>query len=118
MSRSNKIIGSRGEQLAAKFLTINGFEIIERNFRHGHGEIDLIAKKGKLIVFCEVKTRRTETYGPGELAVDHRKQKKIRMVAEAYVSSRDLEDYEFRFDVVVVEPRGKTSRIRVIEDAF
>ncbi len=114
----NKIVGKKGEQLAASFLSRNGFEILERNFRYGHGEIDLIVRKEKLIVFCEVKARRTETYGPGESAVDERKQTRIRKVAEAYVEARELEGYEFRFDVIVVELKGKTSRIRVIENAF
>ncbi|MCL5020785.1 MAG: YraN family protein [Bacteroidetes bacterium] len=118
MSRLNKTVGDKGEQTAADFLSKNGFEILERNFRHNHYEIDLIVRKENLIVFCEVKTRRSDTYGPGEFAVDRKKQERIRKVAEAYVFLRELEEYEFRFDVVVVEPRGKTSKIRVIEDAF
>jgi len=115
---SNKLIGSRGESLAASFLERRGFEILEKNFRYGHGEIDLIARKENLVVFCEVKTRRSRAYGAGEEAVDLRKQSQIRLVAEGYISKRNLALSEFRFDVIVVEIKGNTTTIRLIEDAF
>ncbi|HUI31434.1 MAG TPA: YraN family protein [Candidatus Acidoferrales bacterium] len=115
---SNKLVGARGENLAAEFLSRHGFEIVERNFRYGHGEIDIIVRRGKLISFCEVKTRTGDTYGTGEEAVNSEKQDQIRKVAEGYIAERNLEDYEFRFDVVVVEIRRSETRIRVIENAF
>jgi len=113
-----KLLGTKGEKLAADFLCRQGFEIIDRNFRFDRGEIDIIARKGKLIIFCEVKTRTTSTFGKGEEAVDYRKQQQIRKVAEGYISEKKLDDYDFRFDVVVVEIKRESTKIRVIEDAF
>ena len=115
---SRKVLGAKGERMAAEFLRRRGFEIIERNFRFNRGEIDLIARKGKLIVFCEVKTRRSSTFGSGEEAVDERKQDQIRKVAEGYIAERDIEGSDFRFDVLVIEMHGKSTRIRSIENAF
>jgi len=113
-----KILGAKGEKLAADFLERLGFEVINRNFRFERGEIDIIARKGKLIIFCEVKTRTSSVYGKGEEAVDLRKQKQIRKVAEGYILERELDDYEFRFDVVVVEIERSETKIRIIENAF
>ncbi len=115
---SKKALGTRGEEIAADFLQRQGFEVIERNFRYERGEIDIIARKGNLITFCEVKTRTSDVYGGGEDAVDLRKQQQIRKVAEGYINDRSLEDYEFRFDVVVVEIKRGSTKIRAIQNAF
>ena len=114
----SKALGNRGERLAAEFLQRTGYEIIERNFRHARAEIDLIARKENLIVFCEVKTRKSNAYGTGEEAVDPRKQAQIRKAAEGYISGKELDNCEFRFDVIVVEIGSGSTSIRVIEDAF
>jgi putative endonuclease len=113
-----KSLGTKGEHLAAEFLRRHGFEIIARNFRYDRGEIDIIAGKEKLISFCEVKTRTSTAYGSGEDAVDTRKQRQIRKVAEGFISERELDGYDFRFDVVVVDIRKKETTIRLIENAF
>ncbi len=114
----NKVLGAKGEKLAADFLERNGFEVTEKNFRYDRGEIDIVARKGKLITFCEVKTRTNSAYGGGENAVDYRKQQQIRKVAEGYIAERELNDYDFRFDVIVVEIRRGSTVIRIIENAF
>jgi len=113
-----KLLGAKGEKLAADFLCHHGFEIIDRNFRYGRGEIDIVARKDRLIIFCEVKTRTSSTFGKGEDAVDGRKQQQIRKVAEGYISEKKLDNFDFRFDVVVVEINRGSTKIRVIEDAF
>ncbi len=115
---SNKVLGAKGEQLAVEFLRRQGYEIIARNFRYDRGEIDIIVKKDKLISFCEVKTRTSNAYGTGESAVDSRKQEQIRKVAEGYIEEQGLDDYDFRFDVLVVEIKRNETRIRIIENAF
>lgn len=104
--------------MAAEFLQRQGYEIVSRNFRFGHGELDIIVKKGRLISFCEVKTRRTDTFGSGEDAVNLKKQAQIRRVAESFIASREFEGYEYRFDVIVVEIGRNQTRIRLIENAF
>lgn len=113
-----KALGAKGERLAADFLSRQGYEIIAKNFRYERGEIDIIAKKGELISFCEVKTRTSSAYGSGEDAVNSRKQKQIRKVAEGFISERAFAGYDFRFDVVVVEVRRNETKIRMIENAF
>jgi putative endonuclease len=119
-----KELGSKGEQLAADFLIKQGYEIVARNFRYDRGEIDIVAKKGGLLSFCEVKTRKTNKFGAGEDAVNLRKQTQLRKVAEGFIAEQAAvresfaEEYEFRFDVVVVEISQKQSRIRFIENAF
>ncbi len=114
----SKALGDRGELLAADFMSRHGYEIVERNFRYNRAEIDLIARKGDMIVFCEVKTRKSNAYGTGEEAVDSKKQNQIRKAADGYVYARGIENLEFRFDVIVVDVREKTTSIRHIEDAF
>ncbi|MCL4511336.1 MAG: YraN family protein [Bacteroidetes bacterium] len=120
----NKVLGAKGEQLAAEFMSRRGYEVVEKNFKYDRGEIDIIARKGNLIVFCEVKTRTNNAYGGGENAVDSRKQEQIRKVAEGYIAERNLsagslgEDFDFRFDVIVVEMSSSSTKIRVIENAF
>ncbi len=114
----SRALGDKGEDLAADFLERNGYEIIARNYRYERAEIDLIAQKGNLVTFCEVKTRRSNVFGTGEEAVDLRKQGQIRKAAEGYVSIKELENREFRFDVIVVDLRSHSTSIRLIEDAF
>lgn len=114
----SKILGTKGERLAEEFLRKNGYEILERNFRYDRAEIDLIVRKENTVVFCEVKTRKSDVFGVGEDAVDPKKRNQIRKAAEGYIAGRGLEDNEFRFDVIVVDVAGYSTRIRVIEDAF
>ncbi len=114
----NRILGARGEQMAADFLKRSGYEILERNFKYDRAEIDLIARKENIVVFCEVKTRKSNTYGGGEDAVDSRKQAQIRKAAEGFLVERELDDCDFRFDVIVVEVRTNSTKIRIIQDAF
>lgn len=114
----SKILGNKGEHLAAEFMTRGGYEVIAKNFRFNRAEIDLVARKENLVVFCEVKTRKSNTFGTGEEAVDTRKQDQIRKAAEGFVSERKMDNCEFRFDIIVVDIREKTTMIRAIEDAF
>ncbi len=113
--------GKLGETAAAEFLEKKGWRIVERNWRAGRGEIDIIAwANEKLLVFVEVKTRTGEGAGFGgpEQAVDARKQELLARAAGAYMESIDYE-WEIRFDVVAVILRnGKVLEIRHVEDAF
>jgi|YelNatPaOPRAMG01_1025707.scaffolds.fasta_scaffold01508_15 putative endonuclease len=112
-------VGALGENLAEKFLQRNGYEIINRNYRYGHLEIDIIAKKDNVISFVEVKTRKSHSFGNGEESVNERKQKHIRKVAEDFIARHEIENnIDFRFDVIVIEMSRNTTRIRMIENAF
>lgn len=93
--------GKEGEELAAKFLEAKGFVILERNFRHGRGEIDLIAQCGSLLVFVEVKRRRSSRYGYPEEAVHQAKRNRLRLAAEAYLLQKNWIG-PIRFDVIAL----------------
>ncbi|NPA40319.1 MAG: YraN family protein [Thermodesulfobacteria bacterium] len=103
---SSIIKGNYGEKLAESYLRKKGFEIIERNYRLKFGEVDLIAKKKKLLVFVEVKSDFSNKEFGAEEKVDFKKQQKILRVARYYILKnpnlmKKIE--EIRFDVIVVK---------------
>jgi Predicted endonuclease distantly related to archaeal Holliday junction resolvase len=116
MAEHNEL-GKMGEDIAAKYLFEKGYEIVTRNWHHGHEEIDIVAKDGDMLVIVEVKTRKTDEFGDPDLAVTKGKQRSVIRTADAYVIEHDL-DVETRFDIVsVVMAQGKIE-IEHIEDAF
>jgi putative endonuclease len=118
MSLTGKHTGKRGEELAAAHLAEAGYRIIERNHRSVFGEIDIVAEEGETLVFVEVKCRRSDAYGPPELAVGHEKQKKISRIALQYLSEHRLCQRPARFDVVAVKLLPEGARIELIRNAF
>jgi len=115
----NAGIGNRGEELAAAFLERNGLKIVERNFRCKGGEVDIIARDGKTIVFIEVKSRRTLTYGVPQLAVTPFKQRQISKAALTWLSKNRLHDTPARFDVIAILLENSYShQIEHIRNAF
>ena len=94
--------GKMGEDIAANYLTKNNYKIIERNFRCKQGEIEIIAKERDEIVFVEVKTRSSCTYGRPSEAVNENKQKHITKAAKYYIYLNKLENYYIRIDVIEV----------------
>jgi putative endonuclease len=110
--------GKRGEEDARRFLESRGHRILERNFRAERGEIDLITMDGSVLVFVEVKAGRPGKFGEPEDRVDARKQKQIGKVALAYLTEKNIEDANCRFDVVSVSQKDGKKTIRHIEDAF
>lgn len=109
--------GKQGEAEAARYLREQGYEIIARNYRYQHAEIDLIAKKAKLLVFVEVKTRSNLSYGNPEEFVSYTKAKLVMKAAEHYVFSTDWL-HDVRFDILAVTLAGDEIRVKHIEDAF
>lgn len=96
---TTKEIGDFGETAACQYLEKNGCSVLKRNYHCRTGEIDIIAKDGETIVFCEVKTRLSKAFGtPGEF-VDYKKQEKIIKTALYYLGRDDI---DMRFDVVEV----------------
>jgi putative endonuclease len=92
--------GQQYEKLAAKFLTENGHEIIEKNWRAGRREIDLIAVKDKTVVFVEVKGATSQKFGHPSERVDTKKQDNLIKAAEQYIIAKDLDGYDYRFDLI------------------
>ncbi|HSL89064.1 MAG TPA: YraN family protein [Ignavibacteriaceae bacterium] len=101
---NKKTIGQEGEDIAADYLVNNGFEMITRNYRYGHGEIDIIAKdkSNDYLVFVEVKTRKNLEYGEPEYAITKSKVKQLKKIAESYVYEKDIKEVECRFDVIAI----------------
>jgi len=92
--------GREYEKLAEKYLTDNGYEILERSWQAGHKEIDLIARKDNLVVFVEVKSARTGKFGHPAEWIDRRKQNNIITAAEQYIADHTLPNCDFRVDVI------------------
>lgn len=109
--------GQQGEAEAVRYLQDKGYEIRTRNYRHQHAEIDLVAQKGKLLVFVEVKTRTNVSYGNPEEFVNYTKAKLVMRAAEQYIFAHNWQ-HDVRFDIVAVTLAGNELRIRHIEDAF
>lgn len=116
---NKKELGAQGENLAAKYLTCHGYELIEKNYRCPFGEIDIIARRADIIVFIEVKTRQSMKFGrPGE-AVNYYKQQKIIKTAQWYIHSSQLDRLHFRFDVLEIlrTPAGQAT-VNHVRNAF
>ncbi len=117
--RNLKTVGSRYEQEAAAFLSKSGLTVIEQNYRCRAGEIDIIAREGQTLVFCEVKYRYDSGAGDPAAAVDGRKQQTIFRVAQWYMQKCRLpEDTPCRFDVIAMTGVGEDLKIRWIPNAF
>jgi putative endonuclease len=109
--------GSKGEQLATDFLENNGYKILEKNWRSGRYEIDIIAEEKNILVFVEVKTRTTDYYGYPEESVNKTKQDHILQAAEDYVIQHNI-NKEIRFDIVSIIINGNIQKIYHVVDAI
>jgi putative endonuclease len=115
-----KATGHEGEDEACRFVTNLGYRIIKRNFTYGRvGEIDIVAMDGEQLVFIEVKARTNNlSYGKPEDAVDWRKQKQLKRVAEGYYHINKITDQACRFDVIAVDKSSGAVDIRHQKTAF
>ena len=101
MSATNEL-GRRGEEIAAAYLTRAGARVLDRNWRCREGELDIVAREGTALVFCEVKTRRGTGFGHPVEAVDRSKQRRLRVLAQRWLAAHDEHAPDLRFDVVGV----------------
>jgi putative endonuclease len=122
-----RALGALGERLACSHLTARGFEILERNFRTRHGELDVVAASGRYLVFCEVKTRVSRR--PGGVfapltAVGPAKRLRLRRMAREWLAARGgslrTRPREIRFDAlgVTLTPDGRLLGLEHLEAAF
>ena len=112
-------LGRDGENYALGYLENKGMKRIVRNFRSGHGEVDLIVQDGKELVFVGVGARRNRRYGEPIAAVTKYKQEHIRYTARIFLLSRGIGGRRIRFDVVeVMMENGREKKIRHIKNAF
>ena len=110
--------GKRSERLAAEYLKLKGYRILETNYRSHSGEIDIIAREKKTIVFVEVKARSSRRFGSPKGAVTPAKQRKISMAALEYLKNTDQAGARARFDVVAIDTAAGTPTIEVVKNAF
>lgn len=118
MVNNRQQFGRESEALAAKVLKKTGYKILTRNYRNTIGEIDIIARDRKTIVFVEVKARRSALYGSPKLAVTSQKKRKISMVALAYLKSTGQPAAKARFDVVAISFGDGEPEVEIIKNAF
>ncbi len=117
----NNIAGAWGEAIAAEYLTKKKYTLLAHSYRSRFGEIDLIARTGRFLVFVEVKLRKSASFAAAREFVDIRKQERIRTTAAFYLSENPTE-LQPRFDVIeIYAPDGVETRkpqINHLEDAF
>jgi putative endonuclease len=129
MTDPRRRLGARGEELAARHLEARGFEVVERNFRTRYGELDVVARDARFLVFCEVKTRIVsraagvqDVLGPFA-AIGPRKQRQVRAMAREWLSQCGLDGArppELRFDAIGVsfDATGRLLSLEHLEAAF
>jgi putative transposase len=111
-------LGDAGEDLAAAALKQQGYKVLERNYACPLGEIDLIARQGKYLVFVEVKTRKSARFGSPQEAVHAAKQARLRRLADYYLKQKRLHAAMVRFDVVAITLAESQPRVEIFQNAF
>jgi putative endonuclease len=119
VTREPRRFGQDAEWEAERYLRRKGYRILQRNVRSPRGELDLVTANGDVLVFVEVKARRTAAYGGASHAVDGRKQARLIRLAADYLAHHRLRTQSCRFDVVLLKSGGsRPAEIEHIENAF
>ena len=114
MTSTRRALGSSGEDAAAAWYEANGYQVVARNWRCRLGELDLVARRGRTVVFCEVKTRSSLAFGAPVEAVTRTKQVRLRALAARWLEESPTPAAEIRFDVVSV----LAGKLEVLQGAF
>jgi putative endonuclease len=117
---ARRALGAAGEDVVARWYTDAGYRVLDRNWRCREGELDLVVARPGFLVFCEVKTRRSNAFGTPAEAVTITKQRRLRTLAARWLAEHPgARARELRFDVAsVLAVRGSVPVIDVIEGAF
>lgn len=120
MKAYNKDIGNYGENLAIEFIKSKSYKILEQNYTNRYGEIDIIALKDDLLVFIEVKSRYSTSFGNPLEAVTYSKQKRIYKLSSYYILLNNYNNFNVRFDVIEIlfNTLNQTYMLNHMEDAF
>ena len=118
MSAARQALGELGERIAERWLRERGWRVMQRRFRTGHRDIDLVVEREGMVAFVEVKARRGDLFGDPVAAVNWRKQKELGRSARVWVARHGREGESYRFDVVGVLVQGASVRVRHVEGAF
>ena len=120
MKKYNKEIGTYGENIAKDFLITNGYKILDMNYRNKHGEIDIICKLNNIIIFCEIKSRYTNSFGSPIESVTYYKQKQIINLSQFYIIRNKLFNYDIRYDIIeiILNNINASYTLNHVKDAF
>jgi putative endonuclease len=118
MSAARQAFGELGERIAERWLLRRGWRVVQRRFRSGHRDIDLVVERDGTVAFVEVKARKGAEFGGPLQAVNHRKRKQLERSAMVWVDRHGREAESYRFDVVGVLVNGAEVRVCHIENAF
>jgi len=118
MTDRKQKIGKMGESIAVRYLKKQGYRIVEQNYRSKVGEIDIIAREKQSLVFVEVKTRSSGSFGSPKWAITPKKQKAISMAALYYLKMTNQNNVDARFDVVSILLQGEDTQIELVRNAF
>jgi putative endonuclease len=118
MSAATQEFGELGERIAERWLRRNGWRLVQRRFRNGHRDIDLIVERDDTVVFVEVKARRGAQFGDPVEAVNWSKQKELARSASVWIDRHGRPAESYRFDVVGVLVEGERVRVRHVPNAF
>jgi putative endonuclease len=111
MTSQRQAIGAYGERLASRHLQAKGLVVLDRNWRCELGEVDLVLRDGNAVVFCEVKTRRSDAFGTPAEAVVPAKAERIRRIAARWLAEHSVRPRVIRFDVVAVLPQVRGAAV-------
>lgn len=114
MTQARRALGRRGEDSVASWYEDRGYQVLDRNWRCPAGELDLVLRRGRLVVFCEVKTRTSDAFGVPAESVTRKKRQRIRLLAARWLDGSPSPAAEIRFDVASV----LGGAVEVIEGAF
>jgi len=118
MSAATQAFGEIGERVAERWLRRKGWRVVQRRFRNGRRDIDLVVERDGLIAFVEVKARKGAEFGLPVEAVNWRKQRELSRSAHVWIERHGRPDDCYRFDVIGVLVEGSAVRIRHVENAF
>jgi putative endonuclease len=118
MSTARQAFGELGERIAERWLRRRGWRVIQRRFRSGHRDIDLVVERDGTVAFVEVKARKGPDFGGPVQAVNYRKRKQLERSAMVWIDRHGREADDYRFDVVGVLVDGAAVRVCHVENAF
>lgn len=118
MSAAGQQFGELGERIAERWLRRRGWRVVQRRFRSGHRDIDLVVEREGMVAFVEVKARRSLEFGDPTEAVNWSKQKELVRSASVWIDRHGRPSDSYRFDVVGVLVEGDRVRIRHVPNAF
>lgn len=118
MTATRQAFGELGERIAERWLRQRGWRVVQRRFRNGHRDIDLVVERDGMVVFVEVKARKGAEFGGPVQAVNWRKRRELKRSAMVWIDRHGREAESYRFDVIGVLLSGADVRVCHVENAF